>query len=68
MKIKDLPIKIGNNVWIGGNVILLGGISIGNNCVIGAGSLITKNIPDDCIVDPSKILRNIQFKKLELKW
>ena len=50
MNIKDLPIKIGNNVWIGGNVILLGGISIGNNCVIGAGSLITKNIPDNCIV------------------
>ena len=68
MNIKDLPIKIGNNVWIGENVILLRGISIGNNCVIGAGSLITKNIPDNCIVvgNPCKILRNIQFKKLEL--
>lgn len=43
------PIKVGNNVWIGGNVIVLGGVTIGNNVVIGAGSVITKNIPDNTL-------------------
>lgn len=41
---------IGDNTWIGCNVIILKGVKIGKNCVIGAGSLITKNIPDNSIV------------------
>ena len=67
-KLKDLPIKIGNNVWIGGNVTIIGGISIGNNCVIGAGSIISKDIPDNCIVvgNHCKILRKFELNKLEL--
>jgi|688.fasta_scaffold166048_2 acetyltransferase-like isoleucine patch superfamily enzyme len=39
------PIVIGNNVFIGLNVILMPGITIGDNCIIGAGSIVTKNIP-----------------------
>ena len=39
------PIKVGNNVWIGGNVVVLPGVTIGDNAVIGAGSVVTKDIP-----------------------
>ena len=44
------PIRIGSNCWIGCNVSILPGVTIGDNCVIGASSVITKDIPDDCIV------------------
>ena len=40
-------IHIGNNVWIAANVAILGGVHIGNNVVIGAGSVVTKDIPDN---------------------
>ena len=39
------PIKVGNNVWIGGNVVVLPGVTIGDNCVIAAGSIVTHDIP-----------------------
>lgn len=39
------PVKVGNNVWIGGHVTVLAGVTIGDNSVIGAGSLVTKDIP-----------------------
>ncbi|RZK39372.1 MAG: acyltransferase [Pedobacter sp.] len=40
-----LPVKIGDDVWIGAGVKILGGVTIGNGCVIGAGSVVTKNLP-----------------------
>ena len=43
------PIKVGNNVWIGRNVTVLPGVSIGDNVVIGAGSVVTKDIPSNVI-------------------
>ena len=42
-------ITIGHSVWIGANVVVLSGVRIGNNCVIGAGSVVTKDIPDYAI-------------------
>ncbi|KAA8495824.1 Maltose O-acetyltransferase [Porphyridium purpureum] len=53
------PITIGNDVWIGGGAILLPGVSIGSNVVIGAGSVVTKSIPDNVIAagNPCKVLR-----------
>lgn len=42
---KALPIKVGNNVWFGGNVTVLPGVTIGDNAVIGAGSVVVKDIP-----------------------
>ena len=56
------PIIVGDNVWFGGNVVVLPGVTIGNNSVIGAGSIVTKDIPEDCIAvgNPCKVVRNIE--------
>lgn len=56
-----LPITIGNNVWIGGNVVILPGVTVGDNAVIGAGSVVTKDIPANVIAagNPCKVLRQI---------
>lgn len=43
------PIKVGNNVWIGGNVCVLPGVTIGDNVVIGAGSIVNKDIPSNVV-------------------
>jgi len=55
------PIKVGDNVWFGGHVVVLPGITIGNNVVIGAGSVVTKDIPDNTIAvgNPCKVIKNI---------
>ncbi|WP_426482579.1 sugar O-acetyltransferase [Chryseobacterium sp. R2ACT005] len=55
------PIKVGNNVWLGGNVVVLPGVSIGNNSVIGAGSVVTKDIPDHVVAvgNPCKVVKKI---------
>lgn len=43
------PIKVGNDVWIGGNVCVMPGVTIGDNTVIGAGSVVTKDIPSNVV-------------------
>ncbi len=55
------PISIGKNVWIGGNAVICPGVNIGNNVVIGAGSIVTKSFPDDVFVagNPAIIVRSI---------
>ncbi len=55
------PIEIGNNCWLGGNVIVLPGVKIGNGCVIGAGSVVTHDIPDNYLAygNPCKAIRKI---------
>lgn len=52
---------IGDNVWIGGNTVVLPGVTIGNNVVIGAGSVITKNIPDWSVAvgNPCHVIKQI---------
>lgn len=54
-------IVIGDKVWIGMNSIILPGVTIGNNSIIGAGSIVTKNIPENCIAvgNPCQVLRKI---------
>ena len=52
------PVKIGNNVWMGGDVKVLQGVSIGDNTVIGAGSVVTRDIPAN-VVAACKVLRKI---------
>lgn len=56
------PIEVGNNVWIGGNVVVLPGVKIGDNCVIGAGSVVVKDIPENSIAvgNPCKVIRKIE--------
>jgi len=55
------PISIGNNVWIGAHVCVLPGVTIGDNTVIGAGSVVTKNIPANVLAagNPCKVIRVI---------
>lgn len=55
------PITVGNNVWIGAQVCVLPGVTIGDNCVIGAGSVVTKDIPANSIAvgNPCKVIKTI---------
>lgn len=61
------PITIGDNVWIGGNTVILPGVTIGKNSVIGSGSVVTKDIPDNVVAvgNPCKVIKNISDKKEE---
>lgn len=54
-------VTIGNNVWIGGSVTICPGVKIGNNVTIGAGSVVVKDIPDNCVAvgNPCKPIKNI---------
>lgn len=56
-----LPVKIEDNVWIGGGVIILPGVTIGENSVIGAGSIVTRSIPKNCVAfgNPCRPVRSI---------
>lgn len=53
-KFKTSPIVIGNNVWIGGNSVILRGTTIGNNCVVAAGTILHGNYPDNCLIYQEK--------------
>ncbi len=55
------PVNIGDNVWIGSRVMILPGVEIGNNTVIGAGSVVTRSIPSNCLAVgvPAKVIRQI---------
>lgn len=55
------PITIGDNVWFGGNCIVLSGVTIGSNAIIGAGSVVTSDVPENAVVagNPAKVLRII---------
>lgn len=72
----NAPVHIGKNCWLGAGVIVLPGITIGDNSVIGAGSVVTKDIPENVIAvgNPCRILREIgekdrkyYFKDLKIK-
>lgn len=59
--IKTSPIVIGDNVWLGANVVILPGVKIGNGCVIGAGSVVTKTFEEESLIiagNPAKIIGN----------
>ena len=55
------PIKIGNNVWIGGHAVICPGVTIGDNVVIGAGAVVTKSFPDEVFIagNPAQIVKTI---------
>ena len=56
-----IPVTIGDNVWLGGNVCIMPGVTIGDNAVIGAGSVVTKDIPSNVIAagNPCRVIRPI---------
>ncbi len=57
-------VKIGNDVWIGGNAVINPGVTIGDNVVIGSGSVVTKDIPSNVVAagNPCKVIREITQK------
>mgnify|MGYP000186091907 FL=1 len=62
-----LPVTVGSHSWIGGDVVITPGVTIGENCVIGAGSVVTKDIPANSIAvgNPCKVIRQINDKDRE---
>ena len=58
------PVKIGKNVWIGSECTILPGVEIGNGAVIGAGSVVTKNVPANSIAvgSPARVIKQIEIK------
>ena len=57
----NMPVYIGKNCWIGAGVIIVPGITIGDNVVIGAGSVVTKDLPDNVVAvgNPCRVLRPV---------
>jgi len=57
-----LPIRIGDDCWLGGGVIVCPGVTIGNRVIVGAGSVVTHDIPDDMVVagNPAKPIKTIE--------
>ena len=55
------PVVIGDDVWIGANAVILPGVTIGNHCVVAAGAVVTKDVPDHALVGgvPAKTIKNI---------
>ena len=63
----NIPVRIGNNVWIGAGAVILPGITIGDDSVIGAGSIVTKDIPAGVVAvgNPCRVLRPISDRDRE---
>ena len=59
---RALPIRIGDNCWFGANVSVLQGVTIGSGCVIAAGSVVTDDLPDNCLAAgvPARVKRYIE--------
>lgn len=73
----NMPVHIGRNCWIGANVAIMPGITIGDNVVIGAGSVVTKDIPSNVVAvgNPCRILREVgehdreyYYKDRKIRW
>ena len=57
-----LPVRVEDGVWIGGGSVLLPGVTIGRNSVIGAGSVVTRSIPENCVAvgNPCRVIKHLQ--------
>ena len=73
----NMPVHIGRNCWLGAGVIVLPGVTIGDNVVVGAGSVVTKDLPDNVVAvgNPCRVLREINehdreyyFKDRKINW
>ena len=56
-----LPVIVKNNAWIGSRALILKGVSIGTNSVVGAMSVVTRNVPDNCVVagNPARLVKSL---------
>ncbi|MFI9188421.1 sugar O-acetyltransferase [Streptomyces californicus] len=63
-----LPITIGDNVWLGGGVIVCPGVTIGENTVVGAGAVVTRDLPANVVAvgSPARVIRTIGEEKTEV--
>ncbi len=59
--VSTAPVVIGDDVWIGANAVILPGVTIGRHCVVAAGAVVTKDVPDNTLVGgvPAKVIKNI---------
>lgn len=73
----NAPIRIGRNCWLGANVVVVPGVTIGDNVVVGAGSVVTHDLPDNVVAagNPCRILREVNdrdreyyFKDRKIDW
>ena len=75
----NIPVHIGRNVWIGAGAVILPGVTVGDNSVIGAGSIVTRDIPPNVVAvgNPCRVLREIgerdretyfRSRKIDPKW
>ena len=62
------PVKIGRNVWLGEQVCILPGVSIGDGSIIGAGSIVSRSIPSECIAvgNPARIIK--RYNRTQSQW
>jgi acetyltransferase-like isoleucine patch superfamily enzyme len=63
------PVRIGSNVWLGVNVVVTSGVTIGDHCVVGANSVVTSDLPDRTIAagSPAKQIREVEFLEAQDK-
>lgn len=73
----NFPVRIGKNVWLGAGVVIVPGVTIGDNTVVGAGSVVTKDLPSNVVAvgNPCRVLREIgekdrefYFKNHKINW
>lgn len=66
----NIPVRIGDNVWIGSGVLIMPGVAIGENTVIGAGSVVTRDIPANVVAlgSPCRVVREIGERDREYYW
>ena len=63
--VQEKPIQIGSDCWIGTNAVILPGVTIGNKVIIGAGSIVTKDVPSDTIAagNPAKVIQHTKTER-----
>ncbi len=66
----NMPIHIGKNCWLGAGVIVMPGITIGDNVIVGAGSIVTKDLPDNVVAvgNPCRVLREVSEHDRTYYW
>lgn len=67
MQAQASPVTIGDDVWLGANVVILPGVTIGSNVVVAAGAVVTKDVPSNCVVGgvPARILKTLPEEFVE---